>query len=233
MALSPLSHATNLSRIHSSDDADVFVASEPGPPGASSEAFVFAPIDLEQHGAWCASVRAETFAVSFDSDVMFWEEAGQGGTFYLEALRERMQWNPGSCVLLWKGEQWVGMLELKPYGADPSVGYVNTFYLVPESRGLGWTRWLELYVQHFFASLGITTIRLTVSPANLRAVSYYQQAGWEHIGELSVSAGWLRRYNSAVPGASDFLATALDETGQSPSCPEGESVYLMEKRYEG
>lgn len=193
---------------------------------------VFQPIDLEKHGAMCSSIRAETFAVSFDSDAMFWDEAGADGSFYLAALRERMTWNPQSCVHLWHKDSIVGMLELKPYGADPSVGYINTYYLAPEGRGQGWTDLLNEHIRTFFHHLDIATVRLTVSPNNERAVRHYQRSGWTQIGELSVSAGWLKHYNAAVPGASPALATALDGTNTAPSCLEGESVYLMERRYE-
>ncbi len=200
--------------------------------GIHESAFVFRPIDLENHGALCASIRAETFAVSFDSDAMFWDEAGADGSFYLAALRERMVWNPQSCVHLWHKDSIVGMLELKPYGADSSVGYINTYYLAPEGRGQGWTDLLNEHIRTFFHNLDITTVRLTVSPNNKRAVRHYHRSGWTQIGELSVSAGWLKHYNAAVPDASPALATALDGTNAAPSFPEGESVYLMERRYE-
>lgn len=194
----------------------------------------FKPIDLSQHGALCSQIRAETFAVSFASDALFWAEAGPGGEFYLAALRERMDCLEGSCVHAWVEDQIAGMLELKPSANDPAVGYVNTFYLMPEFRGQGLTQELEEYIQGFFVGQGVTTVRLTVSPANTRAVSYYRKHGWAEVGSLPLSTGWLPRYNAGVLRGGESLPplpTALSEDVVQDTGGVNH-VLLMEKRYD-
>ncbi len=196
----------------------------------------FRTIDLERHGALCSQIRAETFAVSFQSDALFWAEAGEGGEFYLAALRERMLYLPGSCVHAWRGDELVGMVELKPFAKEPTVGYVNTFYLMPTFRGQGLTQALENYTKEFFLGLGITTVRLTVSPRNTRAVSYYRKHGWEEIGTLPMSEGWLSYYNAGVLREGKALPprpVSHDATLNLEVALGGvEHVLLMEKRNE-
>ena len=196
----------------------------------------FRDIDLEQHGALCTKIRAETFAVSFDTDALFWAEAGPQGEFYLAALKERMEYLPGSCVHAWIGDDIVGMLELKPSARDSGVGYVNTFYLLPAFRGQGLTDALEDYIKDYFTGQGMTTVSLTVSPDNRRAVAYYRKHGWKDMGSIPMMGGWLPNYNAGIlPGGQSPppLPSALDaKTAQLEQVGGAGYVLLMEKRYD-
>lgn len=204
----------------------------------SLDTLLFSPIDLERDATICAKIRAETFAVSFGTDVFFWREAGEQGEFYLAALAERMQWQPASCVLAWKQEQQVGMLELKPYAKDPAVGYINTLYVCPAFRGQGWAVVLEEYCRNFFGNLGMSRMCLTVSPNNTRALRYYEKHDWQRVRNIPFSGDWLGHYNAAVPNASTRLATAQDHLLLLPTSLSNaadvmevdmQEVWLMEK----
>ena len=66
--------------------------------------------------------------------------------------------------------------------ADPTVGYVTRFYLIPEMRNLGLGAELDEYARQFFAQMGLSRARLSVSPTNLQAWRFYAKSGWVDVG---------------------------------------------------
>jgi len=65
---------------------------------------------------------------------------------------------------------------------DPSLGYVNLFYVVPELRGRGLGRLLQRHAVRVFSRLGKRAIRLSVSARNAQALAFYSKLGWREVG---------------------------------------------------
>lgn len=89
---------------------------------------------------------------------------------------------PGSCVHVWKGSAIIGQMEMGRFKGDPTIGYVNLYYLAPEYRNQGLGSFLDKYVVTFLASLGFRKARLNVSPTNRQAVSFYVKHNWKDLG---------------------------------------------------
>jgi GNAT superfamily N-acetyltransferase len=142
----------------------------------------FEPINLDLHSDTCVKFRADSFVCSFGSDARFYEEGGKRGEHYLTRIAERMIHLPGSCVHVWQGPIIVGQIELNRYNADPTMGYVNLYYLAPSYRDRGWGRFLDEYAVSYLKSIGFSTARLSVSPTNLQAMRFYAKQGWTDFG---------------------------------------------------
>jgi ribosomal protein S18 acetylase RimI-like enzyme len=143
----------------------------------------FKPINVEQYQDLCVHFRADSFVCSFGSADRFYEEDGSGVNGYLHWLRQQIAENPNSCVHVWQGERIVGQMEMRRWKRDPSIGYVNLFYLIPEFRGRGFGRQLDQYAANFCSQLGCRSARLSVSPTNLMAVKFYLKQGWVDLGQ--------------------------------------------------
>jgi GNAT superfamily N-acetyltransferase len=89
---------------------------------------------------------------------------------------------PNSCVHVWKEDRIIGQIEMRRWRDDPSIGYVNLFYLVPEFRGQGLGQQLDQYASRFFKRLGCRSARLNASPTNRVAMSFYLKYGWVDLG---------------------------------------------------
>jgi GNAT superfamily N-acetyltransferase len=142
----------------------------------------FAPIDLAANGSETFAFRIDSFEISFGSADAFLSEWGQRGERYLDHLRARMSELPGSCVHVWQGSSLIGQVELRGAREDPSEGYVNLYYLVPEKRGVGLGGALDRYAVDWFAGRGLSGAALGVSPNNQRAVRFYLKHGWADQG---------------------------------------------------
>jgi ribosomal protein S18 acetylase RimI-like enzyme len=143
----------------------------------------FKPINLERHQDLCVQFRADSFVCSFGSAARFYGEGGNGAEEYLQWLKQRIAEIPSSCVHVWKGEQIIGQMEMRRWKRDPSLGYVNLFYLIPELRGQGLGQQLDRYAAKFFKQLGCQAARLSVSPTNLAAMRFYLKQGWIDLGQ--------------------------------------------------
>jgi ribosomal protein S18 acetylase RimI-like enzyme len=142
----------------------------------------FKTIDLEKHGDLCVTFRKDAYIVSFGSDKNFYEHNGKGVERYLEDCRKRVKANPASCVHVWKGNEIIGQVELELWYKNPSVGYIDLFYLVPEYRGKGYGDVLEDYAESYFRKIGCRRLLLSVSPTNIQAVRFYKKHGWNDCG---------------------------------------------------
>lgn len=116
---------------------------------------------------------------SFGNDQIFVEENGADASGYIEWLEARLAQFPAGHVHAWQGDEIVGQIEMI---IGPRGGYINLFYLRPESRGQGLSDELHDYAVALFRRHGVGLAGLSVSPTNLRAVRYYQRHGWRDRG---------------------------------------------------
>ena len=148
----------------------------------AASTFTLAPIDLERHAGDCVAFRRDAYAASFGSLAGIDEEMGAGNARYLASLRERMAEVPEGNAHLWHGGRIVGQTEMRFVAADPGVGYVNLFYVLPEFRGQGLGRMLHCHAVAVFERLGRRRLRLSVSTQNAAAIAFYRKLGWITVG---------------------------------------------------
>lgn len=123
-----------------------------------------------------------TYIASFGSADRFHEADGKGIEKYITKVTKKCHDLPGSCVHLWDGDTIVGQAEMQPWKNDPSLGYVNTYYLIPEYRGNGFGKQIDEYVVEYLRSQGFTDARLSVSITNEVAQRFYLRQGWVNLG---------------------------------------------------
>jgi len=141
----------------------------------------FEPIDLDAHAEFCVKFRVDSYVCSFGTAEGFYRD-NSSNEGYIEWLRKKMDDIPGSCVHVWRENRIIGQMEMGRSRREPSIGYVNLYYLVPEVRGTGVADQLEEHVRQFFEHLGFQKARLNVSPSNARALRYYLKQGWQDMG---------------------------------------------------
>lgn len=142
----------------------------------------FEPANIEKHAKTCIVFREDSFVVSFGDATKFYEHDGRGVERYMEWLKAKITKDPNSVVHVWSGDQIIGQIELGTLRDDPTKGYVNLYYLVPELRGRGLGAQLDSHAMAYFKKLGFTAARLSVSPTNSRALAYYKRMGWVDLG---------------------------------------------------
>lgn len=136
----------------------------------------FRILDLERDLAEAIRFREDSFACSFGSTYRF--EAGE----YVTWLKDRVSQDPEFAIHVWLGDRLVGQMELGQFKADPTAGYINLYYLIPEMRGRGLSASLDDYAMQRFRARGHKRALLSVSPTNGRALRYYQRQGWQDLG---------------------------------------------------
>jgi ribosomal protein S18 acetylase RimI-like enzyme len=135
----------------------------------------FHPIDPVRHGALAIQFRRDSYVCSFGNDDIFVEENGADGSGYIAWLAARIVQFPEGHVHAWQGDGVVGQVEMI---VGPRGGYINLFYLRPESRGRGLGDELHAYAVALLRRHRVGVAGLSVSPTNARAVRYYQRHGW-------------------------------------------------------
>lgn len=141
----------------------------------------FKKVDLSTNQDICLKFRADSFMTSFGSEDAFWEEDGNGGTRYIEWLKNKDSKKFGAFHI-WKEGEIVGQMEIGLLKNDESWGYVNLFYLRPEVRGSGISKYLDEFAVVFLTYLGVKKAKLCVSPTNKVAWNYYLKCGWKDQG---------------------------------------------------
>jgi ribosomal protein S18 acetylase RimI-like enzyme len=144
--------------------------------------FRIEPIALERHRATCVAFRRDSFVASFGSSAGIEEEMGPGNSLYVEQLRSRIAQVPEGNAHLWEEGRIVGQTEMRLVEDDPSVGYVNLFYVAPECRGRGVGRLLHEHAASVFRARGMERMRLSVSVQNAAALAFYRKLGWVAVG---------------------------------------------------
>jgi GNAT superfamily N-acetyltransferase len=142
----------------------------------------FIQIDLNSQEDLCVRFTEDAFVESFGDASKFHEDDGRGSERYRVWLRERLANDPTSAVFVVQDTEIIGQVTAGKWKQDATVGYVNLYYLVPEKRGKGLSRFLEEYTINYLLGLGFRTARLSVSPTNRRAVRFYEKSGWRDIG---------------------------------------------------
>jgi GNAT superfamily N-acetyltransferase len=128
--------------------------------------------------------REDSYVCSFGEvgRQKFREENGADGEKYISWLKARIAQDPGFGVHVWQGDRIIGQMEMGAFKPDPSIGYINLYYLIAEFRGTGISKELDEYAIQLLRSKGHKKARLSVSPSNPRAVRYYTRMGWKDVG---------------------------------------------------
>ena len=157
--------------------------------------FRFAPIDLARDIELCIRFREDSYICSFGDAAQFHGEDNSGVDHYRKFLSDRLANDPESCQHVWLGERIVGQLEFGKVRLDPSIGYVNLFYLIPELRGQGHGAALDERAQAFFLARNLRRARLSVSVQNASAWRFYRKHGWVDQGPIHSASGvhWLEK----------------------------------------
>lgn len=145
-----------------------------------SQHISFATIKLPETQDLCVKMRADSFQESFGNTDRFYQDDGEKK--YLEWLKAKIDRNPRSAVHVLFKNEIIGQIELGKLKTDPSVGYVNLYYLLPQYRGQGFSALLDNYVTNFLKSEGHSLAQLAVSPTNKRAIRFYENHGWINKG---------------------------------------------------
>ena len=148
----------------------------------SSNELEFKPIDLEKNLDVAIRFREDAFICSFGIGDKFWQENGPKAERYVEWLKAKLDNDPYSAVHVWRSQQIIGQMELGSFKPEPSIGYINLYYIIPEFRGAGLSHVLDEYAVTYLRSKGHKKALLSVSPSNLRALRYYTRMGWVDIG---------------------------------------------------
>jgi ribosomal protein S18 acetylase RimI-like enzyme len=139
-------------------------------------------IDLDKHAAICVEFRRDSFVASYGNADQFYAESGNNGEHYLSWLRPRIEKFPEGQVHVWDGDEIVGQMEMLPNAAMPEVLYVNLFYVKADRRGTHVANFLQNYFLDLSKRNGCSVGRLSVSPTNDRAISFYKKHGWIDVG---------------------------------------------------
>src|SRR5579883_2311422 len=145
----------------------------------------FKPIDLEKHADLCIAFTQDTHRLTEGPKAVF-----EGAVGYIERMREKLAADPMSCLFAWLKGEVVGQVNLGVFGPDPSIGYINVFYVTPERRGTGIASEMERYACARLRAAGFSEARLSVAWANKRAVRFYEKHGWSDLGERQDRPGF-------------------------------------------
>ncbi len=149
-----------------------------------TQEYRLAPIDIEANYDNCLTFRRDSYAQSFGNTSGL--EADMRD--YRQRLMDKLQQLPQGNCHLWYNHQIIGQTEMKLL-ADPNIGYVSLFYLIPEYRAQGIGRLLHEHAVKVFQELGKTTIQLSVGQSNDAALAFYAKHGWENLGTHPGKAG--------------------------------------------
>lgn len=148
---------------------------------SSIPVLAFKPVDLNNHLEVCQRFGLGTHVRAFGFDERF-HNADGGAEVYAAWLRQKALSLPGCLVHVWRGDEIIGQIEMGTVPSDPSIGYVNLLYLIPERRGQGLGTLLEAYAWCFLSGLGCHSLRLSANPDNQPAWRFYQRGGWRDLG---------------------------------------------------
>lgn len=140
------------------------------------------PVQLDLHKDICISFREDSFVVSFGDAKKFYEEDGKGAERYIEWLRGKILKDVLTVVHIWQDNEIIGQIEMGGPFKDPLCGYINLYYIIPSKRGIGLGKALDQHAMEYFKNKQMERVQLSVSPANLQAVSYYKKMGWIDLG---------------------------------------------------
>jgi ribosomal protein S18 acetylase RimI-like enzyme len=73
-------------------------------------------------------------------------------------------------------------MEMDQFKDDPTIGYVNLYYLIPGYRDRGLGLRLDEHATSYLRARGFHKARLSVSPTNVRAMKFYLKNAWQDLG---------------------------------------------------
>jgi len=147
-----------------------------------SKNLIIKPIQLNIHSGICVTFCEDSFIVSFGDAKRFYESDGKGAERYLNWLTAKLEKDPESAVHVWQDNEIVGQIEMGRMKDDQTLGYVNRYYLIQAKRGQAYGAQLDQYAMMYFKKLGLSTVRLCVSPTNIPATKFYKKLGWVDLG---------------------------------------------------
>lgn len=139
----------------------------------------FLPINTQNDFAQCLKFLCDTFVCSYGTADELEKIGGPDG--YRSWLESLIVSSPESAVHVWRKDKIVGQIEMR-VAESRNVCVVNLCYLIPEERGGELGGALQAYIFEYLRRNHIETGRLSVSPGNSRAVSYYKKHGWKDLG---------------------------------------------------
>jgi GNAT superfamily N-acetyltransferase len=124
----------------------------------ASNILSFLPIDFTRHVREVTLFREDSFVCSFGNTGRLWREGDSAEQFVMRLMAKAIE-DPMSSVHIWLEREIVGQMEFSSYKADPSIGYVNLFYLIPEMRGKGFSDDLDRHATLYLKSKGYKRAR--------------------------------------------------------------------------
>lgn len=128
------------------------------------------------------SFMRDLLRLNFGSDAPFVRDYGEDGRGYIEWLRVRLSADQRTAALACTDSVPVGMAVTGRWRVDPSIGYVNQYYLTSTWRGQGLGRQLDDYAMSVLQAQGFRSARLTASATNAAALRFYSKVGWLDAG---------------------------------------------------
>jgi GNAT superfamily N-acetyltransferase len=159
----------------------------------------FLPIDISTDFQRCVEFLCDAFVCSYGNTDEF-ERMG-GAEAYRSGLQDLVSTFPEGAVHLWRQERIVGQVEMR-ISPDLAFGIVNLFYLIPEERGGPLGAEIQSYAIDVFRRHRVGTARLSVSPSNIRAMTYYSKHGWRDLGPRP-DRPYVRSMEFDIGGASE------------------------------
>ena len=141
----------------------------------------FSPIDLARREDVCIAFRRDSYVLSFGTFDGVESQMGPDNQTYLKHLRRFISQVPEGNTHVWLNGEIIGQTEMSLV-KDPTIGYVNLFYLVKACRKQGLGAQLHTYACNLFRAKGKSQLNLSVSPTNLPAHAFYEKHGWTSLG---------------------------------------------------
>ncbi|HET7580109.1 MAG TPA: GNAT family N-acetyltransferase [Bacillales bacterium] len=145
----------------------------------------FRTIDAEQDRETVLAFFRDTQMASVGNEDHFDDED------YLNRIKKHVSVNPDGFVLALEDGKPIGQLELqiKSY-QDRKVGYISLIYVTAACRGKNYSKKLLAYAENYFTGREMGEYHLRVSPANRRALRFYEKSGLAMLGEEQSSMGY-------------------------------------------
>ncbi len=124
------------------------------------------------NGDQAVRFREDSFMCSFGDAARF------NPSEHIGWLKTKLEKDPWWGVYIWLDSQLIGQLQFGQFKLEPSAGYINLYYLIPEMRGKGFSDQLDEYAMSVLKRKGFKKAYLSVSPTNPRAIRYYTRMGW-------------------------------------------------------
>lgn len=111
--------------------------------------FSFRPINLPIDTETIIKHKKDSYTVSFGDEGMFGNKDD-----YLKKIKERLIRFPDGLVIAEKDDLPIGQIELQIKNiGNKEIGYVNLFYLTPESREKGYGSIFLIMLRDFFINI--------------------------------------------------------------------------------